>query len=315
MNQRVNDLREDINKQEMSVLVVGSVALDTIETPYGKVTDALGGSAIYFSAAASLFAPVRMVGVVGEDFDLGQLRFLEERGVDIQGLEVKRGKTFRWWGRYHQDLNVRESLDTQLNVFQDFKPAIPEVYRDSQYVFLANIDPGLQLDILEQITKPRLVAMDTMNYWIKNKPSQLRSTIRAADVLIVNDSEARELAREPNLIRASKKINEMGPEVVIIKKGEHGAVMISKEGYFSAPAYPLEEIQDPTGAGDTFAGGFLGYLARRGDISEAGLRKAIVHGSVLASFCVEGFGLDRLKEVTLKEVEERYLEFRKIMKF
>jgi len=299
----------------MSLLVVGSVALDTIETPYGKVTDALGGSAIYFSAAASLFAPVRMVGVVGEDFDLEQLKFLEERGVDIQGLEVKKGKTFRWWGRYHQDLNIRETLDTQLNVFQDFKPTIPRAYRDSQYVFLANIDPVLQLNVLEQISKPRLVAMDTMNYWIKNKPSQLRRTIRAVDVLIVNDSEARELAEEPNLIKASRAINKMGPEVVIVKKGEHGALMISKNSYFSAPAYPLEDIQDPTGAGDTFAGGFLGYLASTGDISEAGLRRAIVHGSVLASFCVEKFSLDRLKEVTLREVEGRYLEFRKIVKF
>jgi sugar/nucleoside kinase (ribokinase family) len=293
----------------MSILVVGSVGLDTVETPSGRVEDALGGAATYFSAAASYFAPVRVVAVVGTDFDLGRLNFLRQRAVDLSGLIVEDGPTFRWGGRYSSDLNERETLFTHLNVFESFRPTIPEAYRASPFVFLANIDPDLQLEVLLQVSQPKLVAMDTMNFWIDGKLAALHKVLRRVDLLFVNDSEARQLAGDANLIRSARKIFDFGPRAVVIKKGEHGAMLVTRESVFWTPAYPLESICDPTGAGDTFAGGFMGYLARSADVSDATLRRAIVYGSTLASFCVERFSLDRLMELSLSDIEQRFADF------
>ncbi len=293
----------------MSILVVGSVALDTVETPFGKADDALGGSAIYFSAAASYFAPIRVVGVVGEDFPEERLEFLSKRNVDLTGLESKPGKTFRWGGRYGFDLNSRETLFTHLNVFEDFAPVIPDKYRDSQMVFLANIAPELQLDVLQQIKSPRLVALDTMNFWIEGSLTALKETLMHIHVLIINDSEVRQLAKEPNLVKAVRAIREMGPKVLIVKKGEHGALMFIEDSYFWAPAYPLEFIYDPTGAGDTFAGGFMGYLAKTGELSKENYRRALIFGSTMASFCVEKFSLEKLVDLKDEEIRERFTDF------
>ncbi len=293
----------------MSILVVGSVALDTVETPFGKVEDAMGGSAIYFSAAASYFAPVRIVAVVGDDFSFERLDFLRARQVDLAGLEARCGRTFRWGGRYGYDLNSRETLFTHLNVFQDFQPRIPDAYRHSEFVFLGNIAPELQLDVLEQIAAPRLVALDTMNYWIEGRPEALKRVLRRIGILIVNDSEVRELAGEPNLVRAARLVQEMGPEIVIIKKGEHGALMVLRDRYFWAPAYPLEDIHDPTGAGDTFAGGFMGYLARCRELSTDNFKRALIYGSAMASFCVERFSLERLENLSDSAIKTRFQEF------
>lgn len=293
----------------MSILVVGSVALDHVETPFGSVKDALGGSAIYFSAAASYFAPVRVVGVVGEDFPHQQLDFLNQRNVDFQGLETQPGKTFRWGGRYDFDLNSRTTLFTDLNVFEKFKPVIPQSYRDSEFVFLGNIAPDLQMDILNQIHSPKLVALDTMNYWIEGSPSDLRKTLKKVHVLLLNDSEARQLSQEPNLVKAARMIRAMGPQVLVIKKGEHGALMFLENTVFWAPAFPLETINDPTGAGDTFAGGFMGYLAKVSEVSVEEYRRALIFGSTLASFCVESFSMDRLKNLTPGEIRERFKAF------
>jgi sugar/nucleoside kinase (ribokinase family) len=301
----------------VSLLVVGSVALDTVETPFGSVKDALGGSAIYISAAASYFtSPVRLVGVVGDDFPKEHIQFLESRQIDIDGLQIVRGKkTFRWGGKYHYDLNVRDTLFTELNVFKDFDPVIPSTYKTSSYVCLGNIDPLLQRKILRQINRPRLVVGDTMNYWIETKPAELAETMKSMDVLIVNDSEARLLTNEPNLIKAAKKIIQIGPRIVIIKKGEHGATLVTEETIFSAPAYPLENIFDPTGAGDTFAGGFIGWLARTDDISVNNLKRAVVYGSTLASFCVEKFSIESLRELSYLKVHDRFLAFMDLSRF
>jgi sugar/nucleoside kinase (ribokinase family) len=301
----------------VSLLVVGSVALDTVETPFGSVKDALGGSAIYISAAASYFtSPVRLVGVVGDDFPKEHIQFLESRQIDIDGLQIVRGKkTFRWGGKYHYDLNVRDTLFTELNVFKDFDPVIPSTYKTSSYVCLGNIDPLLQRKILRQINRPRLVVGDTMNYWIETKPAELAETMKSMDVLIVNDSEARLLTNEPNLIKAAKKIIKIGPRIVIIKKGEHGATLVTEETIFSAPAYPLENIFDPTGAGDTFAGGFIGWLARTDDISVNNLKRAVVYGSTLASFCVEKFSIESLRELSYLKVHDRFLAFMDLSRF
>lgn len=293
----------------MSQLVVGSVALDTVETPLGSVQDALGGSAIYFSASASYFAPVNLVAVVGEDFRKAQLDFMTSRKVDLAGLEVRPGKTFRWGGRYGNNFNDRETLFTHLNVFEDFKPAIPEAYRDSQFIFLANIAPELQLEVLAQIRSPKLVALDTMNYWIDGSFSGLLDVLKKVDVLIINDSEAQQLAEEPNLIKAAKRIRDMGPDVIVIKKGEHGALLFGKEGIFWAPAFLMEEIDDPTGAGDTFAGGFMGYLAHSGTLSHESFKSALVFGSVMASFAVEKFSLERLMHLGRDEIRTRVKDF------
>jgi sugar/nucleoside kinase (ribokinase family) len=301
----------------VSVLIVGSVALDTVETPFGNVKDALGGSAVYIAAAASyLTAPVRIVAVAGGDFPEKYLQFLESRNIDTDGLEiVKDGKTFRWGGRYHYDLNMRDTLYTDLNVFKKFDPKIPEGYKSSSYVCLGNIDPVLQRQVLQQIIKPRLVVGDTMNYWIETKPKELIETMKSMDVIIVNDSEARLLTQEPNLIKAAKKIIKMGPRIIIIKKGEHGAMLVTEDTIFSAPAYPLENLFDPTGAGDAFAGGFIGWLARTDDLSSENLRRAVIYGSTLASFCVERFSIDSLRDLSYLKIHDRFVSFRELSKF
>ncbi len=299
----------------MSILVVGSAALDTVETPFGTVEDALGGSAIYFSAAASYFAPVNLVAVVGDDFPKEKIEFLKKKNVDFSGLEVADGKTFRWGGKYGFDLNDRDTLFTHLNVFEKFEPKIPDSYKNSEYIFLANIGPELQMDVLKQIQSPKLVALDTMNYWIGGDLPALRETLKHVDVLIVNDSEVRQLAYEANLVKASKIVQEMGPKTLIIKKGEHGALLITQDSFFWAPAYPLEFIYDPTGAGDTFAGGFMGYMAKSDDISIDNLKRAVVFGSTMASFCVEKFSLERLENLTEEEIRKRFHEFWQMTNF
>jgi len=299
------------------VLVVGSLALDTIETPFGSVKDTVGGSAVYIATSASYFAsPVRVVGVVGGDFPKGALDFLEERHIDLAGLEtVQGGKTFRWSGRYRYDLNERDTLTTDLNVFEHFDPKVPEVYRRTRVVCLGNIDPVLQRKVLDQMEQPRVVICDTMNYWIERKSSELRDTLHLINVLVLNDSEARLLSREPNLIKAAKAIRAMGPGVVIIKKGEHGALLTTEGMVFSAPAYPMENIFDPTGAGDSFAGGFAGWLAKTDDMSEANLKRAVIYGSTLASFCVERFGIEGLKDLTYLQIQDRFRQFRELSRF
>ncbi len=301
----------------MSVLVVGSLALDNIETPFGSVKNALGGSATYIATAASYFAkPIRLVGVVGGDFPSGAIEFLEKRGIDLEGLEViKQGKTFHWAGKYHYDLNTRDSLATDLNVFEHFDPKIPEKYRKSKAVCLGNIDPVLQRKVLEQIESPWLVVCDTMNYWIEGKNKELKETLKRIDVLIVNDSEARLLSQEPNLMKAGRVIRGMGPKVVIIKKGEHGALLLTDQKVFSAPAYPMENIFDPTGAGDAFAGGFVGWLERSGDLSEENLKRAVIYGSTLASFCVEKFSVEGLADLAYLQIQDRFREFRELSRF
>jgi sugar/nucleoside kinase (ribokinase family) len=301
----------------VSLLVVGSVALDTVETPFGKVKDALGGSAVYISVAASYFtAPVKVVGVVGGDFPKAHMEFLKEHNVDLDGLQVVQGgKTFRWTGKYHYDLNSRDTLLTQLNVFEKFDPVIPEAFQKSSYVCLGNIDPVLQRKVLAQIKKPRLVVGDTMNYWIETKPNELRETLKVLDVLVVNESEVRLLTKEPNLIKASKRIIKMGPRFVIIKKGEHGALLVTEETIFSAPAYPLENLYDPTGAGDSFAGGFIGWLAKTDDLSAENLKRAVIYGSAMASFCVERFSVEGLKDLSNLKIRDRYRSFMEISRF
>jgi sugar/nucleoside kinase (ribokinase family) len=301
----------------LSVLVVGSLALDSIETPFGSVRDAIGGSAVYISTAASYFlSPVRLVGVVGGDFPRHALRFLEERNVDLDGLEiVQDGKTFRWSGRYHYDLNERDTLSTELNVFEKFNPKVPESFRKTRVVCLGNIDPVLQLSVLDQLEKPRIVVCDTMNYWIERKNAELKKTLERINVLILNDSEARLLSREPNLIKAARAIRAMGPSVLIIKKGEHGALLTTEQIVFSAPAYPMENIFDPTGAGDSFAGGFVGWLARTDDMSEENLKRAVIYGSTLASFCVERFSIDGLRDITYLQIQDRFRSFRELSRF
>ena len=301
----------------MSLLVVGSVALDTVETPFGSVKEALGGSAVYISSAASYFTvPIRLVAVVGGDFPKEHIKFMESRQIDLDGLQiVEKGKTFRWGGKYHYDLNVRDTLFTDLNVFQNFDPKIPNNFKSSAYVCLGNIDPVLQLQVLNQINKPRLVVGDTMNYWIETKLKELKETMKFMDVIIVNDSEARLLTNEPNLIKAAKKIIKMGPRIIIIKKGEHGAMLVTEETIFSAPAYPLETIFDPTGAGDSFAGGFIGWLARTDDTSVENLKRAVVYGSTLASFCVEKFSVDSLRDLSYLKIQDRFHSFMNLSRF
>ncbi|NTW48701.1 MAG: sugar kinase [Chlorobiales bacterium] len=295
----------------MSLLVVGSLAFDTIETPFGRSDDTLGGSATYIALSASFFTDnTNLVGVVGSDFGEEHIRLLQSKNINTDGVQVvKTGNTFRWSGRYHYDMNTRDTLDTQLNVFADFDPVIPHQYQQAKYVCLGNIDPALQRKVLEQISRPKLIICDTMNFWISGKLDDLKKTLELVDVLIINDSEARELSGDPNLVRSARMIRKMGPKTVIIKKGEHGALLFTENGIFSAPAYPLEYIYDPTGAGDTFAGGFIGFIAKQDDISETTLRKAILYGSTMASFCVEKFGPDRLKDLTLLEVDDRYQSF------
>ncbi len=299
----------------MSLLAVGSVALDSVETPFGVAEDVLGGSAVFFAAAASLFAPVQVVGVVGSDYPISELDFLKDRGVDLSGIERAEGESFRWSGRYHYDLNTRDTLETRLGVFADFRPVIPPVFRSARMVFLGNIDPVLQLQVLDQVEGPELVVCDTMNYWIEGSRNDLLALLERVDVLLVNDAEARQLADEPNLLLASRWIRERGPEVVVVKKGEHGAILFLQDSIFFVPGYPLEEVFDPTGAGDAFAGGFLGYLAQAPDQDEEELRRAMVYGSVLGSFSVEDFSVDRFRTLRVEEIEARMAEFREMTAF
>jgi sugar/nucleoside kinase (ribokinase family) len=299
----------------MSLLVVGSVALDTVETPFGRTEEALGGSAVYFSASASLFAPVQLVGVIGDDYPLEQLRFLEERGVDLSGLTRAPGESFRWSGAYHFDMNAAETLDTRLGVFAHFMPHIPESFREAECVLLANIDPSLQLEVLSQVRNPRLVACDTMNFWIDSKRDTLLELLGRVDLLFANDAEVRQLSQETNLARAGRWIQKQGPKYVVIKKGEHGAVLFTPDSVFFAPGYPLEEVFDPTGAGDCFAGGFMGYLSRCDTLGEAELRRAMIYGSAMGSFAVERFSVDRLRDLSPVEIDERVRQFRQMMDF
>ncbi len=300
----------------MSLLVVGSVALDTVETPFGTVKDALGGAAVYFSSAASYFSDVKLVGVVGEDFDDSLLSFLKKRNTDLRGVEKKPGKTFRWGGIYGSDLNSRETTFTHLNVFESFAPRIPDEYKDCEYVFLANIGPELQLDVLDQINQPKLVALDTMNYWIEGSLPALKEVLERVHVLVINDAEARQLSGQSNLLKAARVIFDMGPDLLIIKKGEHGALMIFKNlSFFYAPAYPLEILHDPTGAGDTFAGGFMGYLAQAGAISIEHYKRALIFGSTMAAFCVEQFSVKGLVDLTDEQIKARFNEFWKMTQF
>lgn len=298
----------------MSILIVGSVAYDGIETPFGKRDRILGGSATYLSLTASYFLKnVRLVGIVGNDFAQSDIDILKNRGIDLEGLQIDdSGKTFFWAGKYHYDLNSRDTLDTQLNVFEKFNPVIPVKLRNSKYVCLGNIAPALQSTVLDQVESPKLVICDTMNFWIEGAREDLIKTLKRVDVLSINDSEARQLSGEANLVYAAEKIREMGPRILIIKKGEHGALLFVDDVIFSAPGFPVIDISDPTGAGDTFMGGFAGWLAKTDDISAENLRRAVVYGSVMASYCVERFGPERLYTLSDEAVKLRYNEFREL---
>ncbi|MGK9369605.1 PfkB family carbohydrate kinase [Melioribacter sp. Ez-97] len=301
----------------MSLLVVGSIGLDDIETPFDSVKNALGGSTTYISLAASYFtAPVSIVGVVGDDFEQRHVRMLENHNIDLEGLQIVEGeKTFRYGCKYHYDLNVRDSLFTHLNVFEHFNPVIPEQKKKSSFVILGNISPALQLKVLDQLTNPKFVVCDTMNFWIEGAKDDLLKVLKRVDVLIINDSEARLLTQQPNLIKAAKIISEMGPKYLIIKKGEHGALLFGDDSIFSAPAYPMEDINDPTGAGDAFAGGFTGYLHKNRDLSFDNLKRAVIYGSVMASFCVEKFSTKGLEDLSYLEIQNRYFEFKELSSF
>jgi sugar/nucleoside kinase (ribokinase family) len=299
----------------VSVLVVGSVALDSVETPFGRADDALGGSATYFAASASHHTRVQLVGVVGSDYPVQKLQELATRGVDLAGLEKMEGESFRWRGRYRHDLNSAETLETRLGVFSHFRPKIPAQFRDAKYVFLGNIDPRLQLDVLQQVEKPKLVACDTMNFWIESRRADLMALLEKVDLITLNDAEARQLTEQANLVKAARWILNKGPRTVIIKKGEHGAFMFHADRVFFAPAYPLEDVFDPTGAGDSFAGGFMGYLARTDDLSESNMRRAVVFGSVMGSFVVEGFSIARLLEINSDDIIRRVAEFHRLVSF
>jgi sugar/nucleoside kinase (ribokinase family) len=299
----------------MSILVVGSVAFDSIKTPFGVADDVLGGSACYFSTAASFFTQVNLVAVVGDDFPQQHVDFLNSRNIDLAGLQKSPGETFRWKGRYDYNLNEAHTLETHLNVFESFRPVLPENYRDAEYVFLANIDPELQLEVLQQIKNPKLVACDTMNFWIEGKKSELIKTLAKVDILIINEAEVRQLADEPNLLKAATIVRSFGPKTLVVKQGEYGVLMFGDGSIFSAPAYPLEEVFDPTGAGDTFAGGFIGYIAATGHLDEQNLRKATVFGTVMASFTVEKFSLDRLRDIEYSEISDRYKKIKLLTEF
>jgi sugar/nucleoside kinase (ribokinase family) len=299
----------------MTLLVVGSIALDSVTTPFGETADALGGSAVFFSAAGSLLNPVSVVGVVGDDYPTAELERWVERGVDWSAVEHAEGESFRWKGRYSYDLQNRETLETRLGVFADFQPKISEKQRDARYVFLGNIDPELQLMVLDQVRKPELVACDTMNYWIQSKRDTLMDLMSRIDILMVNDSEARELSGDWNIYRAARWILEQGPSMAVIKQGEYGAVLVDKDSTFYIPAYPLEEIFDPTGAGDAFAGGFMAHLARTGDLTSHNVRRAMVYGSAMGSFAVEAFSVNRFHEIGHPEVTERVRAFGDLVRF
>jgi len=298
-----------------SVCVVGSVAFDSIETPSRSAADVLGGSCSYFSVAASYFAPVNMVGVIGSDFPEKEKEFLASRNINLEGLVAVEGRTFRWRGRYHEDMNVRDTLDLQLNVFGEFVPNLPDSYRDSAYVFLANIDPRLQADVLSQLRSVELVGADTMDHWIAEEPEALAALLKRVDLLSINDSEAALLSKKSNVVAAARAILDMGPKTLLIKRGEYGALQFARDDVFAVPAFPLEHVVDPTGAGDCFAGGLFGSLASQGELNRKTLRRAIVHGSVLASFAVEDFGVDRLRTLTREEIDARFRQFMALTDF
>ena len=298
------------------VLIVGSIVLDTLQTPYGQTKDALGGSVAYGSVASSLFAPVNMVGVVGQDFDQEHINLFKSKGINLEGLEVADGLTFKWRAFYENDMNQAHTLETQLNAFAEFNPTIPESYLDSEFVFLANIQPELQLNVLNQVKAPKFTMCDTMNLWISTKKEQLTEVLKRVNLVLMNEGEARQYCETPNLVLAAKQILSMGPQYVIIKKGEHGSLLFDKKGnIFAAPAYPLEHLKDPTGAGDTFAGGLVGYLAKCGEVNIHTLRQAVVVGSTLASFTAQEFSLDGLKVVTQDDLYERYHQLQTLTAF
>jgi sugar/nucleoside kinase (ribokinase family) len=300
----------------VSLLVVGSVAFDGLESPYGKVERTVGGAATYFAVAASMFTHVNLVAIVGDDFTSKDAEVFKGRRIDTEGLERAAGKSFFWAGRYSENLNERITLVTELNVFADFKPKLPKKYRESKYVFLANIAPDLQRDVLQQVSKrPKIVALDTMNYWIERSNDELRETLKHVDILMINDAETRQLSSEHNLLRAARHIFKLGPKTLVVKRGEYGAMLVDKHGVFCVPAFPLEEPHDPTGAGDSFAGGFMGYLAGAGQKTDAALRRAMIYGSVLGSFAVEKFGLDRLRTLKPAEIHARARHFAKLTQF
>ena len=299
----------------MSILVVGTVAFDSIETPFGVAERILGGSASYFALAASFFTPVRIVGVIGEDFPEEHLALFKRRNIDTDGIKREKGDTFHWRGRYHEDINARDTLELHLNVLAGFAPTLPERYRDAEYVFLGNIDPLIQIEVLNQIHHMKLVVCDTMDHWIRESPDNLQKVLKRIEMLVINDSEARLLSGQTNVVRAARAILKMGPKVVLIKRGEYGVLQFSDSQVFATPAYPLEEVFDPTGAGDSFAGGFLGQLSRSGDASQRGIRRAIVYGSVVASFTVEDFGVKRLTTASLPDIEERFERFVELTDF
>ncbi|MDR3581333.1 MAG: PfkB family carbohydrate kinase [Oryzomonas sp.] len=299
----------------MGIVVVGTVAFDTVETPFGRGENVLGGSATYFSTSASFFTDVSLVAVVGDDFPAEHISFLHSRDINTDGLQRIPGKTFHWTGRYGYDLNEAQTLDTQLNVLTEFRPDLPESYRDAEYLFLANIDPDLQTEVLDQVRRPKLVACDTMNFWISSKPEALKNVLRKVDIVVINEGEARQFTNQSNLVKAARDIIALGCKRLVVKRGEYGVLMFTADSMFAAPAYPLEEVFDPTGAGDTFAGGFMGYLANTGDLSEDGIRQAIVFGSVMASFNVEDFSLNRMKRLEYREIEARYRNFKALTSF
>lgn len=299
----------------MSILVVGTVALDTIETPFGKVKNALGGSAAYFAVAASFFTRVKLIAVVGKDFPQGFISFLQSKDIDTKGLEIKKGKTFRWSGRYTFDLNNPQTLKTELNLLARFNPNISSSYQNEQFIFLANIDPHIQLKVLNQLKSCKLVVCDTMNYWIEHKRELLKKVINKSDILILNDSEARQFSGQANLIKAATWLMALGPRLVIVKRGEYGCSLFSRTFSFYVPAYLLEDVLDPTGAGDTFAGGFLGYLSTCQKITESSFKKAIAYGTIMASFAVEDFSLNRLKRLDRKHIEVRFKKFQQLTRF
>ena len=297
------------------ILTVGSVAFDSIKTPMGEASRVVGGAATYFSIAASFFTDVRLVAVVGDDFAKDQMDVFAGRRIDLTGLQRVPGETFRWKGEYSADLNTRETIYTHLNVFDQFRPSIPESYRASPFVFLANIHPALQAEVLDQVEAPLFVAADTMNYWIEGTPDQLRAVLRRIDALVINDEEARELSGEKNIVKAARVIQGMGPRLLVIKRGEYGVLLIRDSGFFAVPGLPLEHVADPTGAGDTFAGGFMGYLASVGEVTEAVVTQAIVAGSALASSAVSDFGLDALLRLTPEALKAKLVEFKRLTYF
>jgi len=299
----------------IKLLVAGTVAYDSIETPFGKADNVLGGSALHFTNAASFFTDVGIVATVGSDFDMEGISFLKERSVDMSGIEVDHGKTFRWEGRYGYDLNQAITLKTELNVIETFKPKVPDDYRGAEFLFLANIDPELQLHVIGQVSKPVALVLDTMNFWIENKYDALMEVIRRVDMLVINEAELREITKEHNLVKGARALIELGPTCIVVKRGEYGVFMMNRDEIFLAPAYPLEDVFAPTGAGDTFAGGFMGYLANVGEATSETVKQAIIMGTVMASFNVEDFSINRIKRLTMPEIKERYHSLKGCMQF